>query len=163
MVGTANGVVRALDLTNPRKPILVGHMRLYKHGKNRPISKILFRGDCLQLAISSVHSKKVFYLSCAPAPDEFFMMMGFHEMPAKVNDIAWNRADKGPDFHLHVLTYFTDMLIKTPSKSLEDKRVKQEMTVRKIDPYMKHIVSLDNGEFIVTGDDKLLRRYKNPE
>lgn len=144
VVGTANGVVRAFDFTNPRKPFLVGTIRLFKAGKDRPISRLLFSPDQMQVAVSSANSKKVFYISTATNPADFLNLLCFNEMMAKVNDIAWNRGSPANQ-KLLVLLNFIVLLVKAPVKSSDELRVKPDTQGRKIDPYMRHIVSLESG------------------
>jgi WD40 repeat protein len=81
-VGTDNGVVRILNIANIRKPVLLKLIKLYK---GKPISNVLFSPTQDTIAVSSVNSPKIYFLSV-----KALNLIGYTELPITCNGIAWN-------------------------------------------------------------------------
>ncbi|EAR97028.3 hypothetical protein TTHERM_00196190 (macronuclear) [Tetrahymena thermophila SB210] len=166
ILGSSSGVIRILDISNLNGVHLLKQIKVLK---DKPVSNLHFNPDGSMFFVSSTESKKIYLINSTK-----YNIIGYIALPAKVNTACWNTSQKlviptHKNVLFVLLNYFLISLI-VPDATYQNKdQLKIDNDVcpvyaRKIDPDMNHIaVNQVTGDILMTGKDKIVKRYKQPE
>jgi len=88
-LGSKDGVIRAVDITNVKQIRILKQIRLFK---NKPISCVKFNPPGNMVSATSIESKKIFFINAAKTKG--FKVIGFCNMLDKINTVCWNHSKK---------------------------------------------------------------------
>lgn len=166
-VGTTKSVVQFFDITNRTQLRLVGVRRLYK--KDKPIQEVRYSPDGKIIAVSS-NSKRIFFLYGNPMLE--FSILGKIRFQMEVASFVWSESKKMPGEKLGILALTTEgLLFAFTAPSTTERWINKDLTLdicplffRRIDFLVNKICALDqNGDVLVTGKDRTIKRYKIPD
>jgi len=168
VLGSSQGCLRIIDITD-----LLNFQvkKIYKLFKSKEVSSLCINPYRTLLAISSLKSKKVFFLSANSDLD--YKILGYSVLSDKVNSTFWLENAKHPIPTtinvLLVLVNYLLIVIVPPNPSVKYPSLKLELDQcpqygRKIDPDL-YLIAADNnnGDILLTGKDKILKKYKQPD
>lgn len=101
-----------------------------------------------------------------------FEVLGYAEIPYAIKSIAWMGPFKttipAKFEYLLVNVGFGVVLVNGPvsvptKKRGKDLDLKLDMYALRTDPYQNVVAGLPSGEILITGKDKFLKKYKQPE
>ena len=168
IIGSMIGCLRIIDITD-----LLNFQvkKIFKFYKSKEISSLCINPDNSIISVSSQKSKKVFFISANPDID--YKILGYSYLPDKVNSIYWLESAKHPvpsnTNVLLVLVNYLLIVIVPPNPNGKYANLKLELDQcpqygRKIDPDL-YLIVVDptNGDILLTGKDKILKKYKQPD
>eukprot|EP00825_Cyclidium_porcatum_P004670 TRINITY_DN1220_c0_g1_i2.p1 TRINITY_DN1220_c0_g1~~TRINITY_DN1220_c0_g1_i2.p1 ORF type:complete len:1061 (-),score=222.02 TRINITY_DN1220_c0_g1_i2:1563-4745(-) len=168
VTGSSEGVVRIYDFSNPKEVNLLKQVKIIE---KKRIDNIQINKEKTLIAVSAKSSKKIFFVSIK---NQIYKVVGYVVMPSKVNSICWNYSNKQLVLSetgtvLFVLLNYLLVAICPPDPEAIHKDLKLDNEAcpqfgRKIDPDLQNMcLSLSTGDLLLTGNDKILKRYKQPE
>lgn len=172
ILGSENGTIRIVDITDPMKPRMI-HCR--KFHKSEPIRAVKISSDHALIGFITEHSNRAYLMS--GTPENNFELYGYAVLPGTALDIDWTTTVK-PPIDSKKSKQVLEVIVKngliaavsplrplTPTPtfkelsqedvSIRGRRVDFDITLGAIDP--------DTGDLFTTGDEKVIRRYKQPE
>lgn len=172
VLGSSNGCIRILDLSNSREIKTVFCKKLHK---SNPIRVVKFSHDQTMICFATEKSNRVYFLS--GTPEKNFELYGYVFLEGTVLDVNWANTVKPPidpkkNRHLVEVTVKNGLLQAiVPLKTINPHEVFEELGLesismlgRRIDTDITmSIVEPETGDLFCTGGEKILRRYKQPE
>ena len=136
---------------------------------NQRLDHVEFNPTSSLIAATSTDAKAVYFIN-VPSKGRC-NVVGYFQTPSEIFNIAWNYAGKhSNNSQLFVLMNSLIGSIAPPSESVinalnrgEALKLDLEFFARKIDPDQNIISVLPSGDILVSGKDKILRKYKQPE
>jgi hypothetical protein len=172
MLGTKKGTIRVLDVTNVEAPRLV---MIKKINLERSVQKIQISHDNQLIAILMSGARRAILIS-GDINDEF-PFVGFAKLPGVCLDISWASSVR-PPVNSTQNNKVLECVIKNgllvaivPPHKLTTSRQLTELSAseitsfgRKVDfDIQKLTVSGSTGDVYTAGEDRLLKRYQQPE
>jgi hypothetical protein len=166
-LGTNTGIVLFFEVNEQYKLSLIYEFRLYD---KEMISEVSFSPVSDELAVCSHGHKNVYFV--LTNTNAKFQVLGYAVLPYEVTGMSWNTSNKqvvAKDYpQLFVLVGFAVLGLTAPDAKSHHRRgdhlrLECELTARKVDPDMTNIVVLGSGELLLSGKDKVLKKYKQPE
>jgi hypothetical protein len=172
ILGSDAGCLRIIDIANPQSPRLVLCRKLHNSDS---IRSVRVSGDQALIAFITENSNRVYLLSGSAETN--FELYGFSVLPGSVLDMDWTTTAKPPIdpkkskqvleiivkngliVALSPLRALTPGLtfkeLSPDDVSLRGRRVDFDVSLAAIDP--------DTADIFTTGEEKVIRRYKQPE
>lgn len=168
VTGSAEGVVRIYDFSNPKDIALVKQFKIFE---KKPIDQVQINKEKTLIAACSRESKKIFFIAIK---NSVYKIIGYVVLPSKVSSLGWNFSNKQLIVSetgnvLFVLLNYLLIGIVPPDPESVYKDLKLENDVcpvygRKIDQDMQQMcIQFSTGDLLLTGQDKILKKYKQPE
>jgi len=171
-IGSDKGCLRILDISEPKTPRLVYCKKLHA---TKALKSLRISHDNSTLGLVFEDSNEVYFTSAQP--DSSFEFYGFVALPGTVLDLAWSSAVKSP-IDSKKFKHLVEVVVKNGllaaivlPRSLTPVPVFKEIPQddisirgRRID-FDIFLVAVDNetGDVLCTGEEKVVRRYKQPE
>lgn len=166
-VGRQDGLVQFYSVSSFDTPFLFREFRLTRGSR---LDHLAFSSSSDQLAVLSRAEDRIYYLLTALAMP--FEVLGYVVLPHKPLSFAWHIttrvAVKPKHEHLLVCVGFGVLMVNGPAavpakRRGEELALQAEIFAARTDPDQHLVVSLPSGEILTTGDDKLIKKYRQPE
>lgn len=172
ILGSKNGCLRILDLTNTKEIRIIMCKKLHK---SESIRVVRFSEDQTIIGFATENSNRLYLIS--GTPENHFELYGFVYLEGTVLDVSWASSAKAPidskkNKHLLEVTVKNGLVQAiVPLKGIAAHLVFEELGQeaisnlgRRIDSDITMaIVEPESGDIFCTGSEKILRRYKQPD
>ncbi|KRX02904.1 WD40-repeat-containing domain [Pseudocohnilembus persalinus] len=170
LIGSQQGVIRILDVSDFQKIQMVKKIRLFK---NKAIEFLEFSKDQSLILAGSSDSKKAFFLSTQNSRKKPYRVVGYSKLPYKINYLTWNssnvhKPNQGKTSAFALVNFFLIAIIPpNPDEEYKELNLGEEVCPlfgRKTDNNLNLlVVHPRTGDVITTGKDKMLKRYQQPD
>lgn len=172
ILGSEVGCIRIVDITDPSKPRLVLCRKLHK---SEPIRAVKVSVDHALIGFITENSNRAYLMS--GSPENQFELYGYAVLPGTALDLDWTTTVK-PPIDSKKTKQVLEVIVKngliaavallrplTPSSTF--KELSQEdisIRGRRIDfDVTMGVIDAETADLFTTGEEKVIRRYKQPE
>lgn len=165
-VSRASGLVQFYSISSFDTPFVFREFRLTK---GTPIEQVVFSSNGEELAALSAAEQRVYYLLTSVKNP--FEVLGYVKLAHHPYSINWHvtqkTAVKPKHEHLLVCIGYGVLLINGPAavstkKRGENLNLQADIYAIRTDVDQRLVSNLPSGEIITTGDDKFIKKYRQP-
>lgn len=166
-IGTSDGLIQFYSISSFQSPFLFKEIRLTKGNR---IDQLAFSSSSEELAVLCKDEDRVYYILTNLAMS--FEVLGYVSLPHHPLYISWNKTQKLAVKPKHELLLacigFGVLSINGPAavpakRRGEELNLATEIYAIRTDLDQNFVCALPSGEILTSGEDKLIKKYRQPE